>query len=114
MKLPAADQAYIPPDKLTGYLLSLSHPVGSAKAGFFRGLGYNADNADRLAEALLHIARTQEARATIETEYSVKYVLAGDLTAPSGRVIGVQTIWIIETGQTAPRFVTAYPLAEEE
>ena len=114
MKLPAADQAQAPFEKLTGYWLSLNHPVGSAKAAFFRALGYDEDDAERLAEALLHIARTEEVRATIETDYGVKYVLTGDLTSPSARGARVQTVWIVEHGQAAPRFVTAYPLAGEE
>ena len=50
-KLPRADRAIIPPEKLTDYLLSTTHPVGSAKARFFRGHGFNDDNPELLAEA---------------------------------------------------------------
>ena len=32
MKLPNSEQAYIPPEKRTGYLLSDSHPSGQAEA----------------------------------------------------------------------------------
>jgi hypothetical protein len=41
MKLPNADKAYVPPNKLLDYLLSLSHPVGGSKARFFRSAGFD-------------------------------------------------------------------------
>lgn len=58
MKLPNSDKAIIPKDKLTDYLLSETHPVGSSKAKFFRGLGFNEANANVLAKLLLHMAQT--------------------------------------------------------
>ena len=44
MRLPNADQAVIEPQKLHGYLLSPSHPVGRFKARFFTALGYAAEH----------------------------------------------------------------------
>lgn len=44
MTVPDAEDAVIPPEKLDGYLLALSHPVGASKARFFRAHGF--DNAD--------------------------------------------------------------------
>jgi hypothetical protein len=32
------------------------------------------------------------------------------MTTPSGRRPRVRTIWLVETGELAPRFITAYPL----
>ena len=40
MKLPRSLEAIVPERKLTGYLLSETHPVGRAKAKFFRALGF--------------------------------------------------------------------------
>jgi hypothetical protein len=40
----------------------------------------------------------------------VTYLIEGLLETPSGRKPHVRTIWLIETGQVAPRFITAYPL----
>jgi hypothetical protein len=114
MNLPNHEQAVVPPEKLSDYLLSLSHPVGRSKAVFFRGLGYDENNTGRLAEALLNIAHSGDVRDTIETEYGVKYVIPGELTGQAGQMAQVQTVWIVDKGQTAPRFVTAYPLGEEE
>ncbi len=53
MKLPHRDRAHVPMRKLTNYLLSPSHPVGRSKAPFFRGLGFNASDADALRAELL-------------------------------------------------------------
>lgn len=39
MKLPRNREAIVPELKLTDYLLSETHPVGRAKAKFFRALG---------------------------------------------------------------------------
>ena len=40
MMLPNAEDAYIPPEKLTDYLLLETHAVGKSKAKFFRSHGY--------------------------------------------------------------------------
>ena len=37
MALPEAESARVDREKLTGYLLSESHPIGRSKAKFFRG-----------------------------------------------------------------------------
>ena len=39
----------------------------------------------------------------------MKYVVSGRLSGPSGDAAGVITVWIILDGESAPRFVTAYP-----
>jgi len=45
----------------------------------------------------------------INTIYGTKYIINGNLKTPSGKELNVKTIWIIDTGQEIPRFVTAYP-----
>jgi hypothetical protein len=45
-----------------------------------------------------------------ETIYGKKYVIDGELETPSGDMIHLRTIWIIETGDDIPKLVTAYPL----
>lgn len=34
MKLPNGERAFVPPEKLAGYLLSETHPTGQSKARF--------------------------------------------------------------------------------
>lgn len=114
MKLPDGEQAVVPPAKLGDYLLSETHPIGRAKAGFFRGVGFTAANADRLMEELLRIARTEEVSASVLSPHGVKYVIDGALPTPLGRVVRLRTVWISEPGLDRPRFVTAYPAPQGE
>ena len=112
MTLPNREQATVPPEKLSGYLLSLNHPVGHSKALFFRALGFDDDNVEQLAGALLKIAQSEAVSDTIRTEYGVKYVISGELTSTTDKTARIVTIWIIDKGQTSPRFITAYPSEE--
>ena len=109
MKLPQADQAEVDPGKLGRYLLSESHPVGKAKARFFRGAGFDESTIELLVQGLLQIARTQEVIGTSTTVRGHKYILEGELETPSGRRLRVRTVWIIDRGEERPRLVTAYP-----
>lgn len=110
MKIPGSRQAVIPEAKLTDYLLSESHPVGKSKARFLRTLGFDQKNADQLRQALLSIAHTEDVTETQDTAHGVKYIVIGQVTSPRGEQVRLQTVWIIETGQEAPRFVTADPV----
>jgi hypothetical protein len=67
MKLPHADRAEVDPGKLGGYLLSESHPVGKAKARFFREAGFDESTIELRVQGLLQIARTQEVVGTSTT-----------------------------------------------
>ena len=53
MKLPRNRDAVILDGKLAAYLLSDTHPVGKAKAKYFRSLGYSIANADQLKDDAL-------------------------------------------------------------
>ena len=59
MKLPKRQDAYVPPDKLKGYLLSKTHPVGRWKSKLFRGVGFDETNVDLLEKRLLAIANSE-------------------------------------------------------
>lgn len=110
MKLPNSEQAIIPPTKLSHYLLSTDHPQGRFKAAFFRTMGYTMSNSRHLAAALLEHATALDISDAQDTKFGIRYIVDGPLSTPSGRTPLVRTVWIIETGQTIPRFVTAYPL----
>ena len=109
MQPPNRDGAFIPSEKLIGYLISESHPVGKHKARFFRALGYDEGNVDRLATDLLSVARGGEVRDAIDSPHGRKYVIDGRITVPTGSSVAVRTIWIVDAGESRPRFVTAYP-----
>jgi hypothetical protein len=110
MKLPNSEKSYIPPAKLTAYLLSETHSVGKSKARFFRSMGFNETNAGFLKQCLLAIARSEDVVETISSVHGVKYIIEGRLQTPVGDYIKIRTIWIIEKSQERPRFVTAYPV----
>lgn len=109
MKLPNCEKAYIPASKLSDYLLSKTHPVGKWKAKFFNTLGFDETNTDIIENRLLSIAHSEEIKDVIELTQGKKYIVDGSLQTPKGDLVNVRTIWIVETDQNRPRFVTAYP-----
>lgn len=106
--MPSCESANVPIEKVTDYLLSFSHPLGSLKARWFNALGYKLEQPNELAESLLSLACT-DVMASEKTEYGTKYVIVGDITGPGGRTASVHSIWILLNGGSAPRLVTAYP-----
>ncbi|GLI52684.1 DUF6883 domain-containing protein [Thermodesulfovibrio yellowstonii] len=109
MKLSNYEKALIDNEKILNYLLSETHPVGKFKAKFFRSLGFNANNADLLKNALLQIACDGTVTKAIDTPFGVKYIIEGFLPTPIGQTVNILTVWIIEKGEKILRFVTAYP-----
>lgn len=109
MHLPYRSNAYIPATKLTEYLLSETHPLGKAKARFFRSFGFDETNLDVFEQGLLAVAQEQEIQEVKRSPYGAKYVIEGILPTPSGLSVSIRTVWILETGEVRPRFVTAHP-----
>ncbi len=110
MELPNKSHAYVSISKITDYLLSETHAVGKSKAKFFRSFGFDETNVSQFEQGLIHIAQTESVAETTETIYGKKYVIDGELETPSGDMIHLRTVWIIETGDDVPRLVTAHPL----
>ena len=108
-KLPNAELATIEGRKIMGYLLAESHLKGTGKAGFFAGFGFRREAAEVLAAALLAHASSNEVLFLQSSQYGVKYVIEGPLVAPDGRAPSVRAVWIVDAGDDAPRFVTAFP-----
>ena len=109
MELPNAQFALVGRAKLTEYLLNPAHPENGGKAAFFASLGFQRDGWAVLAAALRQMALELPVAKSMETAHGDKYVLDGALAGPSGKAQHVRTIWIIDRGSEAPRFVTAYP-----
>ena len=103
-----AAAAIISPEKLRDYLLSAAHPIGRYKSTFFRSLGYSQDQWQALEQGL-RATLSNEAQLSSGTEYGQKFTVRGVLSGPNGRAAAIVSVWIILTGETAPRFVTAYP-----
>ena len=109
MYLPKRETAYIPTRKLADYLLSEIHPVGRAKAKFFRAAGFTEHNVELLEQGLLRIVREEEVEKEIVSDHGVKYVVSGEVQTPFGQSVRLRTVWIVEYGDNRPRFVTAFP-----
>ena len=109
VKLPGANQAVVAKSKIVDYLLAVDHPEGTGKAAFFRSFGFNPEDWEALARALVRHAEVQPATAVEHSPYGTKYLIEGPLPCPDGRSPRVVAVWIIETGSQRPRLVTAYP-----
>lgn len=113
MELPNKFNAFISASKISEYLLSETHAVGKSKAKFFRSFGFDETNLEQFEQNLIDIAKTQVVTETNHNNYGIKYVIDGNIVTPNGVTISVRTVWIIETGDTIPRLVTAHPLEQE-
>ena len=109
MLLPNGDHAEIDPEKLRGYLLSPTHPVGRFKARFFAALGY-ADDEWQALEADLRIQHlSQAAEPGPRLPYGQSYTIRAILKGPNGQAAAVVSVWFIRSTSAVPHFVTAYP-----
>lgn len=72
------------------------------------------DTLEPLIDALCAIAATGNAADRVESVHGEKHVVDGLLPSHTGQRPDrmVRTVWIIDRGQDAPRFVTAYPRQE--
>lgn len=109
MLLPHASEAVIPQEKLEGYLLSDSHPVGRFKARFFKGLGFRHEEWRLLEAALRRDHLTQAAEPSGRQERGQAYTIRAILNGPAGASAPVVSVWFVRDGEAVPRFVTAYP-----
>jgi filamentous hemagglutinin len=105
----SARDAIIPADKLRDYLLSTTHPDGRGKAEYLSRLGYSQDTAAELDADLREQTLSLDAEQGRLSPYGQKYEILGPLTGPNGSTAWVRTIWIVLTGETAPRLVTLIP-----
>lgn len=109
MPIPNADQAVVPIEKITEYLLNPLHPVGGPKARWLFALGYRLESPEELADGLLGIVQKSDDFTVQSDVFGVKYGVRGSLIAPSARTARVLTVWMIENGTLFPRLVSAFP-----
>ena len=109
MVLPNADAAEIDPQKLHGYLLSETHPVGRFKARCFGALGYAAERWQEF-EADLRIQHlTQDAQPGELLPEGQVFTIRAILKGPNRQSAVVLSVWFVAAAGGVPRFVTAYP-----
>jgi hypothetical protein len=107
MPFPDAEYATVSQEKICDYLLNHDHPIGGAKAAWFEGLGYSAEDWQKLAEDLLKLARATSEFVAESSPWGVKYIVTGPLGC-ADRFEQALTVWFVE-GNAPPRLVTAYP-----
>jgi hypothetical protein len=110
MKLPNAEKALVPKEKITAYLLSSAHSSGGAKARFFLRFGFTLEDWIVLSEALRTHAAVNEVKIEEQTIFGKKYIIEGNMETPTGENPVIRTVWFIERDEFVPRFITAYPL----
>ena len=107
-KLPNAEHAHVPLEKLCDYALNPLHDEGKHKARVFRAaLGFTQVDAERLRDLLLGAAQTEEAKETKLLPEGQMYVLDFSIEGERGAVM-IRTAWIVQTDQDYPRLVTCY------
>jgi hypothetical protein len=109
MKLPHAAKARVERKKVVEYLLSSSHPDGSAKARFFIRLDL-LQRSGNLCTALKQHGEDHDVNASIESRHGTRDSVDGVLQTPNGRNPQVRTVWVLAKGSESPRLVTAYPI----
>ena len=107
--LPNAGRAVIDPVKLHGYLLSTTHPIGRFKARFFAALGFVAERWSEFDTALRAQHLVSEAEAGSLEPHGQFFTIRAMLKGPTGASAVVVSVWLVQTGEDHPRFVTAYP-----
>ena len=110
MNLPHAQEAVVTQNKIENYLLNPGHPIGGGKAGFFLRFGFSRGRWNLLADALRQHALANPVADLVSDADGTTYLVEGSLQTPSGRSPRLRSVWLVETGKLAPRFITAYPL----
>ena len=87
MKIPNAGNAVIAEDKLRNYLLNLAHRRGGPKAKLLLGMGYRADDWQRLEADIRAQHLTAEITGETDTDYGKRYEVVAPLQGPTGQVI---------------------------
>jgi hypothetical protein len=107
MKLPNADRAIIPIEKLVGYCLNPEHPKGKHKARVFQSaLGITRENVDYLYDLVRQAAIAGEVVQERSTPFGQEFKV--DWTVPGFDQVRLRTLWIIASESTIPQLVSAF------
>jgi hypothetical protein len=108
VKLPGGNKAIVDREKLVGYCLDPDHPRGKHKARVFASaLGFTAEHADELRDALLRAAATEDAQEALSDRFGRRYMIEFELSAPGGTAT-VRSTWILRQGEDTPRLTSCY------
>ena len=112
MKLPNADRAVVPIEKLRDYSLNPNHPEGKHKARVFEEkLGIGRNDAERLRQKILEAISMAEANEQESTAYGRRFVVDFQISWPQEFVMClavVRTAWIVRNDEEFPRLTTCF------
>jgi hypothetical protein len=107
-RLPRADRAVVPREKLEGYLLNPQHDVGRHKARVFASaLGIQRRDWQYLGDQLRAAVVDAPVSAARETSWGSLYEVVVAVEGLNGEMRQVATVWLV-AGDEPPRLVTAY------
>lgn len=109
MRIPNADRAIVAAEKLSAYLLNVSHKRGGPKARLLLSVGYRSDDPRSLESDLRTQHLSLDVARTSQNAYGVVYEIEGPIKTPGGRIVRFCSIWQVDTGTDVPRFITMYP-----
>ena len=112
MKLPGADKIMVEREKIVEYLLNAMHPDNGGKARFFLDLGFDRNDWQPLAAALIKACESHPVSKTVAAPHGMKYIVDVRIETPVGKRPMVRTLRIVDLGLDRPRLVTASPREE--
>jgi len=105
--LPRADEAIIPIEKLTKYVLDPINSRGKWMA-FKDALGYDINNADELSNNIRNNLKNFSAVFKGDKGYGETYSVLMELTGANGKNANVMTAWLIDNKNNEIRMTSAY------
>jgi hypothetical protein len=84
LKLPHRADATIRPEKISGYLLSSSHPAGRHKARFFERFGFSSSAPEVFRASIIAHAVANDVATVDESRFGTRYAVDGTLESPDG------------------------------
>jgi hypothetical protein len=112
MKLPNADRAVIPIEKLRDYSLNPNHPEGKHKARvFLEKLQLKADDAERLRKLIMEAILITEATEQQASSYGRRFIVDFQVKWEEkfvATLVTIRTAWIIRDDEDFPRLTSCY------
>ena len=110
-RLPNAELAWVPVEKITQYLLNPFNPQAGSKSSDFARMGYSIRNIDVLERDLISVAQNNPpVEERIFPDYAT-YRVEGYIATPKSGNRHMRTVWEIRSDDPRPRLVTAYPVS---
>ena len=103
--LPNAAQAWVPREKMTGYLLAPEQKHGPD----FIDMGYHNGNLETLERDLISVAQTGPVVKVGQVRDGITYTVDGEIVTPNGQTRNIRTGWIIRYDDPRPQLTTAFP-----